>query len=243
MKFRILFVSVLMLLLGVAVVRAQDDLDVWKTEVSLGYNQATGNTRNSQLNAAIDANRKTDADELTVKASTLYSSQNKKMDGQKNTGSIRYAFSFWEKEWYGFYKFAAEHDRFANIDYRIIPSAGIGYWLSDTSQWKAMAEVGLGLEHTEFNDNTKEETDIILIPRGFVEKKIFDEVTISQELVLYPNLDQTDQYRFRAETKFTNPLTENMSLRFSFIDEFNSSPAGDAKKNDTRTILSLVYTL
>ncbi|MFH2137555.1 MAG: DUF481 domain-containing protein [Candidatus Omnitrophota bacterium] len=217
------------------------DVTDWKSETSLGYTRATGNTQNTQLLGSFEAERKTDKDQLTVKANTLYSSQNKKMDGQKHNGSIRYGFDFWSDQWYGFMKFEAEHDKFANIDYRLLPSAGAGYWFSDTEEWKALAELGLGLEHTEYSNGAKESTDVVLIPRAFAEKKVFTDSTLSQEVIFYPNLDEGDQYRMRAETRFTNPLSEEMSLRCSFIDEYNSDPAGDSKKNDTRLVTSLVY--
>ena len=60
---------------------------------------------------------------------------------------------------------------------------------------------------------------------------------------MFPNLDESDQYRFKSETKFTSPLSERISLRFSFIDEYNSDPAAGAKNNDTQTLLSIVCSL
>jgi putative salt-induced outer membrane protein len=215
--------------------------DMWKNELSLGFAQATGNTQNSQLTGAVEADKKTELDVVTLKASTLYSSQHKKMDGQKHDASIRYALNFPENQWYSFYKFSVDHDKFSNIDYRLIPTAGIGYWFSNTDDWKAMTELGLGLENINYSDNTKDKTNTILVPRAFVEKAIFEKAKISQDLTLYPNLEESDDLRVVAETRFTNPLSDNMSLRFSFVDEFNSNPAGESKKNDTRTVLALIY--
>ena len=217
------------------------DVTGWDSEMSLGYTRNTGNTQNAQLLGSFEAERKNDQDVLTIKTDTLYSSQNKKMDGQKHAGSVRYGFDLWTAEWNGFMKFEAEHDKFANIDYRVLPSAGVGYYFADTEEWTFLTEVGLGLEHTEYSNNTKETTDVILIPRVFAKKAIFVNSTISQEVIIYPNLKQGDQYRLRAETRFTNPLSEEMSLRCSFIDEYNSDPAGEANKNDTKLITSIVY--
>ncbi|MBU1086795.1 MAG: DUF481 domain-containing protein [Candidatus Omnitrophica bacterium] len=215
--------------------------DIWKRELSLGFSKATGNTQNSLLTGAVEADKKTESDEVTLKASTLYSSQNKKMDGQKHNASARYALNFVDNPWYAFYKFSVEHDKFSNIDYRMLPIAGIGYWFSDTEDWKAMAEVGFGLEHINYTDSTKERTDAILVPRVFCEKTVFEKAKLSQDITAYPNLEESDDFRIVAETRFTNPLSDNMSLRFSFIDEFNANPTGEAKKNDTRTVLSLIY--
>ena len=97
----------------------------------MGYNKSSGNTQNSQLSMSLYANRKTDHDEFTIKGNSLYSSSNNNMDAQKWFASMRYAFSFRERKWYNFYKLESDHDKFANVDYRIVPSAGIGYWFSD----------------------------------------------------------------------------------------------------------------
>ena len=215
--------------------------DIWKRELSVGFTQSTGNTQNSQLTGLMEADKKTRGDQITLKASTLYSSQNKKMDGQKHNASVRYALSFFENQWYAFYKFSGEHDRFSNIDYRMLPTAGIGYWFSDTEDWKAMAEVGFGVEHVNYTDTTKERTDTVFVPRAFFEKTVFEKAKLSQDIAAYPNLEESDDFRIVTEIRFTNPLSDNMSLRFSFIDEFNSNPTGESKKNDTRTVLSLVY--
>jgi len=236
---KICILAVLLLTCFMTFAYAQTE-EAWKNEVSLSYSQATGNTKNSKLVSAYEGNRKTDADELNLKATTLYSSQNKKMDGQKHTGSARYAPNFGDSQWYYFGKIEGEHDRFANIDYRIIPSLGLGYWFSDTDDWKAQAEVGLGHEFVEYTDGSNDD-NVSVIPRAYFEKAVFENAKLSEELIFYPNLKEGDQYRFRSETRFTNPLSDVMSLRVSFIDEFNSSPLGEAKKNDTQLLLSLVY--
>jgi len=226
-----------------AVCYAEDSssIGVWEKEVSLGYTQATGNTQNSQLLGALNAYQKTGYNEVTFKLSSLYATQDKKMNAQKHSGSLRYGFSFWDKEWYGFLKFQADHDKFANVDYRIVPYSGIGYWFFDTEQWKLLFEIGLGFEYIEYSNRLDEDINTVCAPRLFFEKQVFDAASISQDITIFNNLEQGERYRIHSETKFTNPLSQTIALRCSFIDEFNSDPAGDVKKNDTNLLLSLVY--
>jgi len=214
---------------------------LWSRGLSIGYSKSSGNTKNTHLSMGLCGRRKTDAGEFTIKGDTFYSSGNKKMDAQKWYGMIRYAYSFWERKWYNFYKFESDHDRFANIDYRLIPSVGIGYWFSDISDWKAMTEVGIGLEHTNFRDDTKDSNEAVLIPRAFFEKGLFGKSRISQDIIFYPSLTESGEYRLHSETAFINPINEKFSLRFSFIDDYNLNPTKDTKKNDTRLISSLSY--
>jgi len=214
---------------------------LWSGEFSLGYNESGGNTQNSQMVNSFYLNRKTDHDEFIIKGDGSYSSTNKKMDSQNWRGMSRYTFSFGEKSWYNFYKLEGDHDKFAGVDYRMVPSVGLGYWFSDKQDWKAMVEAGLGLEHTSYNDGTDDGNELVLTPRAFFEKKIFKAVTISQDMTLYPSLKDVGEFRLRLEMALTSPINEKMSLRFSFIDDYDSLPAENAKKNDTKIISSLVY--
>jgi putative salt-induced outer membrane protein YdiY len=214
---------------------------LWQNEITLGFDRSRGNTSATELNTTATLNRKTDHDELTLKGFGYYSERKRQTDAERYGGSIRYAYSFGNNlKWYSFYKTAYDHDRFGNIRYRIIPSIGLGYWFSDAADWKLMTEVGLGVTHTNFEDATDESTELDLIPRLFVQKKIF-RLMISQELLFYPSLTNEGEYRFHSETMIENPLNQVLSLRLSLIDDFNSDPGGDTKENDLRIITSIAY--
>ncbi len=213
----------------------------WEREIAIGFDRARGNTENTQFTVRLYANRKTDNDEFTLKGKSFYSSTDRKMDGQSWYGLLRYGKSFWKKKWYHFYKLEGDHDRFANINYRLTPSAGVGYWFSDAKDYKFMTELGVGYEYTNYRDNTDSQGEVILVPRGFLEKRLFGESRLSVDLSLYPSLEDTKDYRLRLETAFTNPINDKLSLRFSVIDNYNSSPTAEAKKNDIQLISSLNY--
>ncbi len=214
--------------------------DLWKQEVALGYTQKTGNTQSAELVSNYEGIRKAEYSELTIKAGVLYSSVNKKMDGQKYNGSARYAPDLGDTDWFAFGKFEFEHDRFAGIDYRYLPSIGAGYWMAREEDWKASGEVGVGHEYVKYIDGSDDD-NVVLIPRFFAEKAIFEKAKVSEELIFYPSLEDAKKYRLRSETRFTNALSEALSLRVSFIDEFNTNPLGESKKNDTQMVLALVY--
>lgn len=236
---KILYLSFVIILLFQRDIFAQEKL--WQGEFSLGYSKSSGNTQSGQLSTALSANRKTDSDEFTIKGSSFYSSSERKMNAQKWSGMVRYAFSFWEKKWYNFYKLESDHDRFANIDYRIIPSIGIGYWFSDEPDWKLMMELATGLEHTDFKDDTEDSDEAIAVTRLFLEKKLFGNSKIKQDLYVYPSIEDPSEFRIHSETTFDNPIDDKLSLRLSLLDDYDSEPAKNAKKNDLTFTSSLVY--
>ena len=90
------------------------------------------------------------------------------MNAQRYDAMTRYAYSFGKKKkWYNFYKAEVNRDRFANIDVRLIPSTGVGYWFSDSPKWKLFTELGAGVEITDFRrGDEKRDIELVLIPRA-----------------------------------------------------------------------------
>ncbi len=219
---------------------AAEGEDPWKQEIAMGYTQKTGNAQSKEFIINYEGIRKTDYSALDIKAGALYSSVNKKMDGQKYNGSVRFAPELDRTDCFGFGKFEVEHDRFAGIDYRYVPSVGAGYWFAREEDWMLSGELGVGHEYVKYT-NGSDDDNIVLIPRFFCQKSVFDKARLSEEMIFYPNLEDVKKYRIRSEARFTDPLSDVLSLRVSFIDEFNTDPTGDAKKNDTQLMLSLVY--
>ncbi|MDD3374155.1 MAG: DUF481 domain-containing protein [Candidatus Omnitrophica bacterium] len=214
----------------------------WKRDLSAGYNLSSGNTEKSQFAAALSLSRKTGRDEWSLKAASFYSSADKKMDSQKWDGSLRYAFSFGESlRAYNFYRFDVDHDRFANIDYRLTPFAGLGYWFFDEEAIKWKGELGVGFEHTSFRDDQKDKDEAILIPRFYSEHALIGKSRLTKDIALYLPFNDIESYRVHGEVSFINPLDEHLSLKISVIDDFDSNPSEDTKKNDVRFISSLVY--
>ena len=220
----------------------QGDAPHWQRKASIGYSQTSGNTEASQGSVELSFNRKTGDDEWTGQFKAYLSTSNEKMDAKKFYGMGRYAYSFSrDLKWYNFYKLEADQDHFANIDYRFIPSTGIGYWFSDEEDWKFMAEGALGFEHTNYRDATDSDNEAILIPRGFLEKKLIGSLKFSEDITLYPSISEGGDYRLHSETALINPINDKTSWKVSFIDDYNSSPSGTTKKNDFRLISSIDY--
>jgi putative salt-induced outer membrane protein YdiY len=214
----------------------------WKKEISVGYTQNEGNTDSRNLNLSFLFNRKTGKDETTFKGRFFYSSSAGQMDAQQWYQSSRYAFSFGRrKKWYNAYELEVDHDRFASINYRIIPSVAVGFWFSDTEVYRLMSELGLGFSHTDFRGSKGDKNKLILTPRVFLEKQLAPRLTFTQGFSIYPVLDDFNSYRFHSETALVNKINGNLALKISLIDDYDSQPAVNAQKNDLRLISSLMY--
>jgi len=215
----------------------------WIKKVSAGFNRNRGNTDTSEFNSRLLVSRKTSKDELTFKGNGYYSENDRKMNSQKYGGSARYAFSFGEDhQWYEFNTIEADHDRFANIDWRLTPFLGLGYWFFDKPDLKLFVETGVGFEHTEFRDGSESKTEMILIPRSYFEILLIGQLRFVEEITVYPTLTDTGEYRLVSDTVFTNPITDILGLEIRWVNEYNSDPGDEAfKKHDMRLLTNLVY--
>lgn len=215
---------------------------IWSGSVDLGADLQKGNKETVELKSGFKVKRKTEKNEFDVKGNAYYSAEDKKMNAQKYDGMIRYAYSFGkELKWYNFYKLEVDHDRFANIDYRLVPTTGVGYWFYDTDDFKAMTEIGVGVEYTAYREGQESTAEGILVPRLYIEKRLLGESRVSEDLTIYPSFTESGEYRLKSETVLTAPIAENVSLKFTLLDEYNSKPGGGAKKNDLRLTSGLSY--
>lgn len=218
-------------------------LAAWQGDIAAGYNTARGNTRTERFSLSALANRnRRHVDEWTFKGDLFYSEADNKMDVQKWYGMGRYAFSFGpRKAWYNFYRLEGDHDRFAEIRYRAIPAAGIGYWFFDLPQTRLLAEAALGVEWTDYYGRKKSASELVAIPRLFYEQVLFERGKFTQDVHLYPALTDSGSYRVRSESALTVSINDRMGLRLSLIDYYNSEPPDETGKNDLTLMSSLTY--
>lgn len=225
---------------------AGTDAKLWSGEAAAGFDRRRGNVNTTEITGRFKVHRKRDdadrKNEFHFEANTYYSEEDRKMNARKHYGMTRYAFSFGPGlKWYDFYKFEADSDRFSNVDYRLVPSTGLGYWFYDEERTKAMAELGAGIEHTAYRHGKDDETDGVVIPRIYLEKTILKETKVSTDFTLYSPVTEPKDYRLRWESILDEPLSGNLSLRFIVLYEYNADPGTEVEKSDVRFMTSLVY--
>lgn len=214
----------------------------WKRKVSIGYNESGGNTENSKFNTELSLNRKSEKDEWSAKLTSYFSSANGQLDGKKFYGSLRYAHSRGEEaKWFDFYKIEGSQDRFSDIDYRVTPSAGFGYWFLNDDDFKLMAETAVGYEYTNFRSNQKSEGNMVLVPRVFLEKKLWDGFTFTEDLTYYPSLEDLEDYRLKSVSSLVTKLNDQLSWRLAYEYELDAIPASGREKADYQVISAIDY--
>lgn len=210
---------------------AESDAE-WMRRVSAGFSTSGGNTEKGSANAELFVSRKTEDDEGVFKVTSHLGSSEGKLDSKKFYGLFRYDNKFGpERRWYQFGKLEGTQDVFANINYRITPGYGVGRWFYDEADFKLKAETALGYQYTDYRDSTKDEGDVVLIPRAYLEKQLLENLRLTEDITLYPSLEG-GAFRLRSETNLVSKINDRMSWKFGFVDDYDSDAAPGTKKND-----------
>lgn len=227
---------------GAVNVYAQEADHKWTGNVFAGYNMQSGNTKKAAGNISAAASRKVENGELSLKGDISYSESNKMMDGQKWDAQARYALDFGENNsWYNFYQLNVDHDYFADIDYRITPSAGLGKHIIKSEDLVWDADAGIGYRITKHRTTDETDDDPTAVAHTYVKKTVFEKAAFSEDLTVYPGLTSNAGVVMRSETAFTNPLSERFDLQLKYIVDLNTEPGPDKKKTDTQLIAGLNY--
>lgn len=231
----------LLILLVVNVSSAASAEIILERSLKFGGQLTSGNTQLQSLHFAFYLNKNRQwIDEITAKGSFYDESTAGVKSMLKAFTMFRYAFTFLKK-YYNFYRIEFEHDQFKNLDLRIVPTTGVGYWWSDLKDFKLMAEGALGYQR-EYLQSGAQTGKIILQLRGFLKRMLFKDTMFSEDFYFYSQVEEFSNYRILSESNLTLKLNENWALNFSLLNEYNSQPSTGVGKSDLQFTTSLVYT-
>ncbi|OED35765.1 hypothetical protein AB834_04040 [PVC group bacterium (ex Bugula neritina AB1)] len=214
----------------------------WKADVSLGYKLSQGNTNETNWNGEIDLEKKyADRGELSIKWHQLQSTSDGEKKEQEWLFKIEQIKFFNDSNWFRSYKLNLDHDRFSNIDHRIVTSFGLGCQWIDTDDMSLDIRVALAWESTFFRDETEEKNDLILSPSFKWKYNILESSELTWEVNTYPSFKGGYGFRMKSDFAIVTPINDKLSIKLRFIDEYDSQPKVDALENDVKLVSSLVY--
>jgi len=215
----------------------------WQGDIFAGYDKSSGNTNKASGHLAAQAIKKFGKSEFTLKGSAFYSESEKKMDGQKWDGLAKFSRDFGRDDrWFMIDQVYVDHDYFADIYYRVTPTAGLGYHFSRVPEWIWDVDAGAGYRITRRRVNKSSDTEApTALVHTFAKKQIFKNSFLSEDFTVYPGLKADAGVVIHSVTEFTNPINESLDLTFKYILDNNSAPADGKKKTDSQFIAGIKY--
>jgi len=216
----------------------------WRGAVIAGAMFARGNTYADQANIAFDLGRRTEIDRWTFTGGYNFGRQREPGTGDKTTttdnwfATGKYDYFITEKL-YAFGAIRYEHDRIADLDYRLVPGAGLGYQWIDTGDMKFDTEAGLAYVYEKFGDGEKNEAISV---RGayHLKKNLWGErVQLFHNLELYPSLKSINDYLIVTDAGLRAAITEKMFAEYKIEFRYDSTPAENTSRSDLRHIVGI----
>lgn len=211
----------------------------WTGSVSIGAGQQSGNTERTNLTAGFDATRKTAQDRFSLRFLHNYAKEEQNVTTRSYFAAGKYDY-FFTTRFYGYIGIELLKDKVKNLNLRASLGPGVGYQFWDDAVKSLSAEAGLAY----FSEDLAEGEDrdwITARLAGSLSYRVLDTVIFTDQLVLYPSLENAKDFKLRNEAALTSPLAAGWSLKLANILDHDSNPPEDIERNDWYSTLALLY--
>ncbi|MCW5559442.1 MAG: DUF481 domain-containing protein [Verrucomicrobiae bacterium] len=143
-------------------------------------------------------------------------------------------------------RITGRHDDIAGLDYRIAPTATIGYYLIKKENLKLALETGPGYVWEQLKGTGANDYATIRFADNF-EWKFTEKSRLFQSFEFLPQIDDWSNYVLTGAVGVDTELYKNLSLQVVFRDWYRSEPAKyegtsiSRKNNDYRLTAGVVY--
>jgi putative salt-induced outer membrane protein YdiY len=233
----------------------------WSGSITAGYTSTHGNTYAESGSVSFDATIRKEKTRDNVYSRYLISRQK---DAEKNKQTTEESFlfggkhdHFFSKKMYGFLAASFKKDHVADLDRRIIGTAGLGYQWIESDPTNFSTDVGLAFVHEKYITRVRDvdgpdpnayitvedSSDNLSLSLGYhFDHKINDKTDFIHNLTYYPSLEQVSDYYLTTDAELRWALTTDWFSSIKAIFDYDSTPPEGNGSTDTKYIFSLGYT-
>jgi putative salt-induced outer membrane protein YdiY len=206
----------------------------WVGSVDAGLSATRGNAETIVISLGTQAARTTPRDKFGVYAASLFARNSTTgvsvTTAEAIRGGARYDRNISDR----FFAFALtdlEHDKFQNLDLRLVLGGGLGYHALRTERTRLDLFAGGALNKEFFSTGLRRTSGEALFGEELA-YKLSDRVTLTERAVVFPNLSEFGEYRITFDSTAVARLSRRLGLQATLSDRFLSNPLSGVKKND-----------
>jgi putative salt-induced outer membrane protein YdiY len=220
--------------------------EVWHGSVVAAGSIARGNTNTDDLGVAIALGlRRTETinDRFTLGGAYNFGRQRDPTTGDKSTTTDNWmAFGkydyFVTPKAYGYGMMKGEHDRIADLNYRLSPGVGVGYQWVERPDFNVFTEAGIAYVYEDFISDGHQASCAWRFAYH-IEKKFNDVWSAFHNMEIFPEIDSPEKYNMTTDLGIRAALTAAFFTEFRVEWKRDTDPAPGAEKNDLRYILGV----
>ena len=229
--------------------------ETWHGNVNIAFNAARGNTYANSAAVVANVNRRWEKDRLNADFGYYYAEDGKAGEPSDKTEDrwdveVKHDH-FWWQGVYNYEDLKWERDMIQDLNARYRVGLGGGYqWLDNrafesTGKWNFNQELGVNWIKEEYDNNDDAKENGFCALRyghhfGYI-PKWSDGIEVFHEFEILPEVDEWEKFLAKANVGVSMKLIWNFNLLAKIEWEYNSKPANDRKRDDTRYIVGLGY--
>ena len=207
---------------------------MWSGSADAGLSATRGNSDTLVISLGTQAARATQRDKLSLYAASLIARNSTTgvsiTTAEAIRGGARYDRDI-SKRLFGFGLTDLEHDKFQQLDLRLVLGGGLGYHARKTERTRLDLFAGGSFNREKFSTGLTRNSAEALFGEE-LSYKMSERTSLSQRAVLFPNLSDFGKYRFAFDLTGVTKLTRQLGLQATISDRYQSNPLPGVKKND-----------
>lgn len=213
---------------------------IWDGSFELGLDGSEGNSRRFNFRCGVEAKRKTDHDVLKLDLDYHRNTSHSEETAHRAYLDWRYEWLFKESPWTWFGHGTVDYDEFKAFDVRVSIDAGLGYQFIDTETTSFLGRCGGGWSRevgSPDDDYVPEAAFGSEFEHAFSKRQ-----KLKASIEYTPDVSDFSDFRVNTKAGWEFLLDEemNLSLKFSVLDRYDSTPH-DAKANDVDYSVTLLW--
>ncbi len=221
-------------------------LEGWAGGVDLGFALTRGNSETQNLNLAFIADRKTTRDHIGLYANSVFASNDEPGAVPGTTADSTQAGARYDRNFaargFGFGEADFQTDALQSLDLRSVLSGGLGWHAIKTSRTTLDFLGGINYTREDYSSLGR---DLVAITAGQeLVRKFGAASVITEKLYVYPDLNQTGEYRAAFNLGTVTKLSKWLGWQNAFGDIYVTNPPAGKQRNDLQltTGLNVAFT-
>jgi putative salt-induced outer membrane protein len=206
----------------------------WAGGVNVGFALTRGNSETKNLALAFTADRKTQHDDTTMYANTIYATNDAagavpSVTANTTQGGIRYAHNLTTRL-FGYGSADFQTDALQGLNLRSVLGGGLGLHVINTD--RTTLDLLGGLNYTRESYTTLSRNFAALTVGEELMHKLGVSTVLNEKLYFFPDLNQTGEYRATFNLGTVTKLSKWLGWQNAFGDIYVTNPPAGKKQND-----------
>jgi putative salt-induced outer membrane protein len=241
---RTLLYAAVLLLLATSASFAQEEEEgkkepAWTGELGLAFLATSGNSDTETFGIDFILEREPDPWGLTALARFNRAEDSGVKTAERYFAQARARRALSDR-WEYFFGLSGERDQFAGFDLRAIAETGASYKAIDSPKHRLAFDGGVTWTDEDRIEPEPDTESLGALAGLIYEWKISETSSLTQRLVIYPNFDESDDWRVDSDTALTADISTLFAVKLSYEIRYRNLPIGTNDDTDTTTRVSLV---